>query len=75
MGYAPPDDRQVPDMAFAFYDQMVVFDHVCKTIVVVAMAFLSGGPVSVAQWSGVALIALGVLLVGWLGLAPRAGKL
>ena len=37
---APPDDRQVPDMAFAFYDQMVVFDNVSKTIVVVAMARL-----------------------------------
>ncbi len=37
---APPDDRQVPDLAFAFYDQMVVFDHVAKTIVVVAMARL-----------------------------------
>ncbi len=37
---APPDDRQVPDLAFAFYDQMVVFDHVSKTIVVVAMARL-----------------------------------
>jgi anthranilate synthase component 1 len=37
---APADDRQVPDMAFAFYDQMVVFDHVTKTIVVVAMARL-----------------------------------
>ena len=37
---APEDDRQVPDMAFAFYDQMVVFDHVSKTIVVVVMARL-----------------------------------
>jgi len=35
---APPDNRQVPDLAFAFYDQMVVFDNVAKTIVVVAMA-------------------------------------
>ena len=35
---APTDDRQVPDLAFAFYDQMVVFDNVAKTIVVVAMA-------------------------------------
>ena len=33
---APPDDRQVPDLAFAFYDRMVVFDNVDKTIVVVA---------------------------------------
>lgn len=37
---APPDDRQIPDMAFAFYDQMVVFDNVSKTIVVVVMARL-----------------------------------
>ena len=37
---APQDDRQVPDLAFAFYDQMVVFDHVTKAIVVVAMARL-----------------------------------
>ena len=38
--HAPPDDRQVPDLAFAFYDRMVVFDNVAKTIVVVAMARL-----------------------------------
>ena len=37
---APPDDRQLPDLAFAFYDHMVVFDNVNKTIVVVAMARL-----------------------------------
>jgi len=37
---APQDDRRVPDMSFAFYDQMVVFDHVRKTIDVVAMARL-----------------------------------
>jgi anthranilate synthase component 1 len=43
----PPDDRQVPDLAFAFYDQMVVFDHVAKTIVVVAMARLNRPKVDV----------------------------
>ncbi|MHC4399809.1 MAG: anthranilate synthase component I [Planctomycetota bacterium] len=37
---APEDDRHLPDLAFAFYDQMVVFDHVGKTIVVVVMARL-----------------------------------
>ena len=37
---APPDDRNLPDLSFAFYDRMVVFDHVNKTIVVVAMARL-----------------------------------
>ena len=45
--HAPPDDRQVPDMAFAFYDQMVVFDNVTKTTVVVAMAVQPGAPVHV----------------------------
>jgi anthranilate synthase component 1 len=37
---APENDRQLPDLAFAFYDHMVVFDHVNKTNVVVAMARL-----------------------------------
>ena len=40
---APEDDRQLPDLSFAFYDQMVVFDHITKTIVVVAMAHLESG--------------------------------
>jgi len=44
--HAPHDDRQVPDLGFAFYDQMVVFDHVAKTIVVVAMARLNHEGVS-----------------------------
>ncbi|MBX3415735.1 MAG: anthranilate synthase component I [Pirellulales bacterium] len=35
---APHDDRKLPDLAFAFYDHMVIFDHVQKTIVVVFMA-------------------------------------
>jgi len=46
---APKDDRQVPDMAFAFYDQMVVFDNVTKVIVVVAMARLDKPGVTAAQ--------------------------
>jgi anthranilate synthase component 1 len=37
---APLNDRQLPDLAFAFYDHMIVFDHVNKTNVVVAMARL-----------------------------------
>jgi len=37
---APEDDRGLPDLAFAFYDHMVVFDNVNKTLVVVAMARL-----------------------------------
>ena len=35
---APLDDRKLPDMSFAFYDRMVIFDHVQKTILVVAHA-------------------------------------
>jgi len=35
---APPDDRHLPDMAFALYGSMVVFDHIHKTLFVVALA-------------------------------------
>jgi anthranilate synthase component 1 len=35
---APPDDRGLPDLSFAFFDRMVIFDHVAKTILVVAHA-------------------------------------
>ncbi len=38
----PTDDRQLPDLAFAFFDRMIVFDHVNKTLVVVAMAHVGG---------------------------------
>ena len=38
---APSDDRQIPDLAFAFYDRMVVFDNVTKTLVVVGLARLN----------------------------------
>lgn len=39
---APHDDRKLPDMSFAFYDRMVIFDHVQKTILVVAHARTKG---------------------------------
>ncbi len=32
----PDDDRYIPDMAFAFYDRMVIFDQISKTILVIA---------------------------------------
>ncbi len=35
---APTDDRQLPDLCFAFYDRMVIFDHINKTIAAVAHA-------------------------------------
>jgi anthranilate synthase component 1 len=34
----PPDDRQLPDLCFAFYDRMVIFDHLTKTVAAVAHA-------------------------------------
>ena len=35
---APPDDRNLPDLYFGIYDDMVVFDHVQKLIKVVSHA-------------------------------------
>ena len=40
---SPPDDRQLPDLAFAFFDHMVVFDNVQKTCTVVALAKVGEG--------------------------------
>src|SRR6202158_6102689 len=34
----PPDDRHLPDLCFALYDRMVIFDHINKTIAVIAHA-------------------------------------
>jgi anthranilate synthase component 1 len=36
--HPPPDDRLLPDLCFAFYDRMVIFDHINKTIAAVAHA-------------------------------------
>jgi anthranilate synthase component 1 len=41
---APPDDRGIPDLSFGFYDRMVIFDHVAKTIAVVAHGRSPGEP-------------------------------
>jgi anthranilate synthase component 1 len=34
---APTDDRKLPDLSFAFYDHMIVFDNVQKTAIVVVL--------------------------------------
>ena len=39
---APPDDRGIPDLSFAFYDRLVIFDNVNKTLLVVALASVDG---------------------------------
>ncbi|HEU5115544.1 MAG TPA: anthranilate synthase component I, partial [Isosphaeraceae bacterium] len=40
---APPDDRSLPDLAFGFYDSLVIFDHIRKTVLVIAQADCSDG--------------------------------
>jgi anthranilate synthase component 1 len=35
---APPDDRRLPDLLFGLYHELVIFDHVDKTIKVVSNA-------------------------------------
>jgi anthranilate synthase component 1 len=35
---APNDDRKLPDLSFAFYDHMIVFDNVQKTAIIVVLA-------------------------------------
>ena len=37
---APLDDRQLPDMSFAFHDSIVIFDHIHKTLFIVAHAHI-----------------------------------
>jgi anthranilate synthase component 1 len=39
----PKDDRLLPDLDFGFYDQLVVFDHVNKTIMVVVLSHSRDG--------------------------------
>jgi anthranilate synthase component 1 len=38
----PKDDRKLPDLAFGLYRDMVIFDHVSKTVKVVSNAFVEG---------------------------------
>jgi anthranilate synthase component 1 len=40
LNHAPPDDRHLPDVSFGLYTELVVFDHVDKTIKVIANADL-----------------------------------
>jgi anthranilate synthase component 1 len=44
----PKDDRRLPDLMFALYGEMVIFDHVDKTIKVVANARITEAGVDAA---------------------------
>jgi len=46
--HPPQDDRGLPDLCFGFYDHMVVFDNVGKTMFVIAMAHLEAGGANAA---------------------------
>jgi len=35
---APEDDRELPDLSFAFYDHLIVFDNVTKTMLIIVLA-------------------------------------
>src|SRR5687767_13812809 len=41
--HPPEDDRQLPDLSFAFYDRMVIFDHINKTVAAVGHAHVPRG--------------------------------
>ena len=36
--HVPADDRHLPDLCFALYDAMVIFDHIRKVVLVAALA-------------------------------------
>jgi anthranilate synthase component I len=38
----PEDDRHLPDLSFSLYDRMVIFDHIRKTVLVVAHVSTEG---------------------------------
>ncbi|MDA1229969.1 MAG: anthranilate synthase component I [Planctomycetota bacterium] len=45
----PTDDRHLPDLSFAFYDAMVIFDHIRKVVLVVALADTKSGDLEEAR--------------------------
>ncbi len=45
----PKDDRHLPDLLFGLYNELVIFDHVDKTIKVVANARVASGQLSVVS--------------------------
>ncbi|MEQ9408351.1 MAG: anthranilate synthase component I [Fuerstiella sp.] len=47
----PEDDRHLPDMCFALYDTMVVFDHIRKVVLAVALADTATAPLQEARAS------------------------
>jgi len=44
LGPGPDDDRHLPDLSFGLYRTMVIFDHVSKTVKIVANAHIADDP-------------------------------
>jgi anthranilate synthase component 1 len=49
--HAPPDDRGLPDLCFALYDRMVIFDQLQKTVFAVAHAQIKPGDDLAAKYA------------------------
>ncbi len=47
---APVDDRHLPDLDFSFFDDLVIFDNVNKTLYLVALVASQKFPSSQAAW-------------------------
>jgi anthranilate synthase component 1 len=43
LNHPPTDDRHLPDLLFGIYDELVIFDHVQKTILIVATVHVPAG--------------------------------
>jgi len=70
--HPPPDDRGLPELLFALYDRMVIFDHIRKTVLVVAHARLDEEAAAAAYHAACRRIdeLVDRLLTGEDGLAP-----
>ena len=44
---SPPDDLSLPDLSYAFYDRLVVFDNATKSLDVVVLAHINDPSVSI----------------------------
>lgn len=47
----PEDDRKLPDLDFSFFDDLVIFDHVTKTLYLVALVHTGEFPSRADAWS------------------------
>ena len=47
----PADDRHLPDLSFSFFDDLVIFDNVTKTLYLVALVHCQSSPSLAEAWS------------------------